>query len=231
MSNPHDAARFARAAAGTPENTSPAYGAQEPDEDRPRITDKRRIDPDTGTLREPATGSPSEGVAAPTEAATDPVAAQVADLERQLAERTEDVQRVSADYANYRRRVDRDRAAVGEQALASVLVGLLPVLDDIDRARAHGELVGGFQKVAEGLEATLGKLGLQAFGEAGEPFDPTVHEALMHQLSPEVTETTCVEVLQRGYRIGERIIRPARVAVADPEPTAPATPTTEDDDD
>lgn len=230
MSHPHDAARFARAE-GTPgDRRDPGHGADEPDEERPRVTDRRRIDPDTGTLRVPVPPSTDEGVAADEGAGTGPAALQVADLERQLAERTDDLQRVSADYANYRRRVDRDRVAVGEQALASVLIGLLPVLDDIDRARAHGELVGGFQKVAEGLETTLSKLGLEAFGEAGEPFDPTVHEALMHRLSPDVTETTCVEVLQRGYRIGERVIRPARVAVADPEPAAPAAPASEDDD-
>jgi molecular chaperone GrpE len=231
VSHPHDAARFARAEGTPKDRRDPGHGADEPDEERPRVTDRRRIDPDTGTLRVPVPPSTDEGVAAVDEgAATGPAALQVADLERQLAERTDDLQRVSADYANYRRRVDRDRAAVGEQALASVLIGLLPVLDDIERARAHGELVGGFQKVAEGLEATLSKLGLEAFGEAGEPFDPTVHEALMHRLSRDVTETTCVEVLQRGYRIGERVIRPARVAVADPEPAAPATPTSEDDD-
>src|SRR5215813_2288882 len=134
----------------------------------------------------------------------------------QLAERTADLQRVSAEYANYRKRVERDRAAVREQALANVLHGLLPVLDDIGRAREHGELVGGFKSVAESLEATVTKLGLVSFGENGEPFDPKVHEALMHSYSTDVTEPTCVQVLQPGYRVGERILRPARVAVAEP---------------
>jgi molecular chaperone GrpE len=101
--------------------------------------------------------------------------------------------------------------------LASVLVGVLPVLDDIDRAAAHGEVEGGFKLVADGLETTLAKLGLQRFGEAGEPFDPTVHEAMTHALSAEVTEPTCAEIYQPGYRIGERILRPARVAVVDPD--------------
>ena len=134
----------------------------------------------------------------------------------QLAERTADLQRVSAEYANYRKRVERDRAAVREQALANVLHGLLPVLDDIGRAREHGELVGGFKSVAESLEAAVTKLGLESFGEDGEPFDPKVHEALMHSYSPDVTEPTCVRVLQPGYKIGDRTLRPARVAVAEP---------------
>jgi molecular chaperone GrpE len=140
----------------------------------------------------------------------------------QLAERTADLQRVTAEYANYRKRVERDRQAVREQAVANVLSGLLPVLDDIGRAREHGELVGGFKSVAESLEAAVTKLGLDSFGENGEPFDPKVHEALMHSYSTDVTEPTCVQILQPGYRVGERILRPARVAVAEPgEPEGP----------
>ena len=104
--------------------------------------------------------------------------------------------------------------------MASVLTELLPVLDDIGRAREHEELKGGFKAVAEALESAAGKLGLTVFGTAGEPFDPNIHEALMHSYSAEVTEPTCVQVLQPGYKVGERILRPARVAVA--EPTDPA---------
>jgi molecular chaperone GrpE len=133
-----------------------------------------------------------------------------------LAERTADLQRVQAEYANYRKRVERDRVAVREQALANVLSALLPVLDDIGRAREHGELTGGFKSVGESLETTAAKLGLESFGDAGEPFDPRVHEALMHSYSPEVTEPTAVQILQPGYKVGDRIIRPARVAVAEP---------------
>ncbi len=133
-----------------------------------------------------------------------------------LAERTADLQRLQAEYANYRKRVERDRLAVREQALANVLNELLPVLDDIGRAREHGELTGGFKSVAERLEGIAVKLGLVPFGEAGEPFDPTLHEALMHSYSSEVTEPTAVQILQPGYKVGERIIRPARVAVAEP---------------
>jgi molecular chaperone GrpE len=137
-----------------------------------------------------------------------------------LAERTADLQRLQAEYANYRKRVERDRGTVRDLALATVIAELLPVLDDIGRAREHGELTGGFKAVAESLEAAAGKLGLTTFGEAGEEFDPNVHEALLHSYSPEVTETTCVQILQPGYKFGERILRPARVAVA--EPTDPA---------
>jgi molecular chaperone GrpE len=141
------------------------------------------------------------------------------------AERTADLQRVTAEYANYRKRVERDRAAVREQAVANVLSGLVPVLDDIGRAREHEELVGGFKSVAESLEAAVTKLGLESFGEDGEPFDPKVHEALMHSYSPDVTEPTCIKILQPGYRVGERILRPARVEVAEPgEAEAPDEP-------
>ncbi|MFE0427577.1 nucleotide exchange factor GrpE, partial [Streptomyces sp. NPDC058953] len=137
-----------------------------------------------------------------------------------LAERTADLQRLQAEYQNYRRRVERDRVTVKEIATATLLTELLPVLDDIGRARDHGELVGGFKSVAESLETGVAKMGLQQFGKEGEPFDPTIHEALMHSYAPDVTETTCVAVLQPGYRIGERTIRPARVAVAEPQPGA-----------
>ncbi|NSC22863.1 nucleotide exchange factor GrpE [Streptomyces albus subsp. chlorinus] len=137
-----------------------------------------------------------------------------------LNERTQDLQRLQAEFQNYRRRVERDRAAVKEIAVANLLAELLPVLDDIGRARDHGELVGGFKSVAESLEMVAAKMGLMQFGKEGEPFDPTVHEALMHSYSPDVTETTCVQILQPGYRIGERTIRPARVGVAEPQPGA-----------
>ena len=139
------------------------------------------------------------------------------ELASQLAERTADLQRVTAEYANYRKRVDRDRLAVREQALANVLSALLPVLDDIGRAREHGELVGGFKSVAESLESAVTKLGLTSFGTEGEPFDPKVHEALTHSYSADVAEPTCVHILQPGYMVGERILRPARVAVAEPD--------------
>jgi molecular chaperone GrpE len=147
--------------------------------------------------------------------------AQLDQVRGALSERTGDLQRLQAEYQNYRRRVERDRIAVKEIAVANLLTELLPVLDDIGRAREHGELVGGFKSVAESLETVAAKLGLQQFGKEGEPFDPLVHEALMHSYSPDVTQTTCVQILQPGYRIGERNLRPARVAVAEPQPGSP----------
>jgi molecular chaperone GrpE len=142
------------------------------------------------------------------------------ELASRLAERTADLQRVTAEYANYRKRVDRDRLAVREQALANVLSALLPVLDDIGRAREAGELVGGFKSVADSLESAVTKLGLVSFGTEGETFDPNVHEALTHSYSADVAEPTCVQILQPGYQVGERILRPARVAVAEPDDSA-----------
>ncbi|WP_327289654.1 nucleotide exchange factor GrpE [Streptomyces sp. NBC_01198] len=146
--------------------------------------------------------------------------AQLDQVRTALNERTADLQRLQAEYQNYRRRVERDRTAVKEIAVANLLTELLPVLDDIGRAREHGELVGGFKSVAESLETVAAKLGLQQFGKEGEAFDPLVHEALMHSYSPDVTQTTCVQILQPGYRLGERNLRPARVAVAEPQPGA-----------
>ncbi|KAF2778723.1 nucleotide exchange factor GrpE [Streptomyces coelicoflavus] len=146
--------------------------------------------------------------------------AQLDQARTALGERTADLQRLQAEYQNYRRRVERDRVAVKEIAVANLLSELLPVLDDIGRAQEHGELVGGFKSVADSLETVIAKMGLQQFGKEGEPFDPTIHEALMHSYAPDVTETTCVAILQPGYRIGERTIRPARVAVAEPQPGA-----------
>jgi len=188
---------------------------REPEEhEGPIIRDRRRLDPETGAVREP-TAPAGEGAdgASPEAVGT----TEAASLEVTLAERTADLQRLQADYTNYRRRVERDREAVREQGLANVLTNLLPVLDDIGRAREHGELEGGFKSVAEALEAAVGKLGLQRFGEPGEPFDPAVHEALTHSHSAEVTEPTAVQVFQPGYRIGARVVRPARVGVAEPE--------------
>jgi molecular chaperone GrpE len=141
------------------------------------------------------------------------------------AERLADLQRLQAEYVNYKRRVDRDRALVQERVVRDVLESVLPVLDDIQAARDHGDLTEGpFAAIADKLEATLGKYGLQRFGTKGEQFDPMQHEALMHapwptddaELPGGVTATTVVTVLQPGYRAGEQVLRPARVAVADP---------------
>jgi molecular chaperone GrpE len=185
---------------------------------------------------EPKAADPSEEEEAAAPAGdTDPsvgLTAQLDQVRTALGERTADLQRLQAEYQNYRRRVERDRVTVKEIAVANLLTELLPVLDDVGRAREHGELVGGFKSVAESMETTVAKLGLQQFGKEGEPFDPTIHEALMHSYAPDVTETTCVAILQPGYRIGERTIRPARVAVAEPQPGAtPAAAKEEKTDD
>ena len=130
---------------------------------------------------------------------------------------TEDLQRLQAEYANYRKRVERDRALASELAVGSVLGELLSILDDIDRASEHGELQGGFKSVADQLTSLTTKLGLEKFGTEGEEFDPQIHEALMHQTSAEVLVATASKILQPGYKFKDRILRPARVAVTDPE--------------
>ncbi|MEU6309679.1 nucleotide exchange factor GrpE [Streptomyces sp. NPDC047014] len=186
-------------------------------DEKPEVPDEAASDD-----AEPKAADPSaEGEAAPAGEGQDvALLAQLDQARTALNERTADLQRLQAEYQNYRRRVERDRITVKEIAVASLLTELLPTLDDIGRAREHGELVGGFKSVAESLETVAAKMGLQQFGKEGEPFDPTVHEALMHSYAPDVTETTCVAILQPGYRIGERTIRPARVAVAEPQPGA-----------
>ena len=135
----------------------------------------------------------------------------------EVAVLTSDLQRVQAEYANYRKRVDRDRITANEITTAIVLSELLPVLDDISRAEEHGELTGGFKAVADQLLTITTKLGLSQFADVDVPFDPNIHEALMHATSPDVTETSVTQVLQPGYKFKERVIRPARVAVTDPE--------------
>ncbi len=187
-------------------------------QDEPVIRDSRRIDPETGELRTPSSEVKEESAAPAEEVVDEAVESPVeSDLQRQLDERTADLQRLQAEYVNYRKRVERDRVAVREQAIAGVLADLLPVLDSIDKAREHDELVGAFKSVGESLETTLGKLGLEKYGSVGEPFDPNVHEALTHVPTPDATEESVLEVYQPGYRVGERVVRPARVVVAGPQ--------------
>jgi molecular chaperone GrpE len=181
----------------------------------PVVHDRRRIDPETGQLRKGAATSRAAADAEPTSG--NPLDAARAEA----AERLDDLRRLQAEYVNYRRRVERDRDTARENAVASVLLDLLPVLDDIGRARDHGDLTGGFRSVADALEATVTKLGLERYGEPGDPFDPTVHEALMHEYSDEVEVPTCTQILMPGYRYGSRILRPARVAVAEPTEALP----------
>jgi molecular chaperone GrpE len=187
------------------------------------IRDRRTIDQESKVDTPETASSKAKGAhrAADDDVEEEPamagLGAELEALRGELEERTRDLQRVSAEYANYRKRVDRDRGAAAEQTTGQVLTALLPVLDDIDRAREHGDLVGTFATVAEALGASVGKYGLVAFGEKGDSFDPTRHEAVAHLTSPDVTEPTCVEVMRRGYTLGERLLRPALVAVADPE--------------
>lgn len=196
----------------------------------PVVRDRRRLDPQTGEVRDqgvdpgpaPAAGRGRRPATArdDTGGSADPGDALAA-ARAEAAEHLDDLRRLQAEYVNYRRRVERDREAVRENAIASVLGELLGVLDDIGRARDHGDLTGGFRSVGEALEATTTKLGLVRFGEPGDVFDPTVHEALMHEYSDEVTVPTCTQILMPGYRYGQRIIRPARVAVAEPTEALP----------
>ena len=184
--------------------------------------DNRRIDPENYAVREPPGPAP-EGVSAN----VDDAFAEIVDgivvegepesADAKVAELTADLQRVHAEYANYRKRVDRERESTRDQVVGSTLAELLPILDDIGRAREHGDLDGAFKSVAEALEATVTRLGIERFGIAGEDFDPTIHEAISHQHSADVTGPTCVSVFQQGYRFKGRILRPAIVAVADPE--------------
>jgi molecular chaperone GrpE len=171
--------------------------------------------------------TPADEPSAGARAGADPVEESEPDLVSDLATAqsavaalTDDLKRLQAEYVNYKRRVDRDRELVRQNAMFAVLTGLMPVLDDLDRAREHGELEGGFKAVADSLERIVAAHGLEKFGKPGDEFDPRLHEALMHSHSPDVSTTTCQNVITAGYRIGERVVRPARVTVVDPEPQA-----------
>jgi molecular chaperone GrpE len=185
----------------------------QPEDGQPVVRDRRRIDPETGAVREPAAEQAPAATEEPEQA---PAPDRVAELTQALAERTADLQRLQAEYVNYKRRVDRDREAQRELAVASVLTGLLHTLDDIGRAREAGELEGAFKAVAESVERVAEKAGLVRYGEVGDAFDPRIHEALVHNYSDEVDGPTATMVMQPGYRLGDRILRPARVAVSEP---------------
>jgi molecular chaperone GrpE len=161
------------------------------------------------------TGAATEDVSAETSVEDVEVAApgQVTDP---VAALTTDLQRLQAEYANYRKRVERDRAVAHENAVAAVLSELLALLDDIDRAEEHGELTGGFKAVAEQLNSITSRIGLEKYGTAGEAFDPQIHEALMHDEPSDVVVATAVKILQSGYKYKERVLRPARVSVTEP---------------
>lgn len=139
------------------------------------------------------------------------------EAEKLAEERLEDLLRLQAEYANYRKRVERDRVAVQEHALAETVKAFLPVLDDLDRAEQHGDLGDGpFAVIAHKIRSILEKKGLDKFGEAGEAFDPQLHEAIARLPQPGAESETIADVVEAGYRIGERLLRPAKVAVAVP---------------
>lgn len=184
------------------------------------FVDNRKIDPETGEIREPAAdgaagpgaGNGAEGKDATT--GNDGGAEVLTDTSIELAERTADLQRLTAEYANYRRRVERDRKAAIDTAKASVVTELLGVLDDLDRARAHGDLESGpLRSVADKLALALQKQGLDEFGTEGEPFDPTLHEAVQHEGSGH--DPVIGMVMRKGYRFGDRVLRHALVGVTD----------------
>ena len=188
----------------------------------PKVTDKRRLDPKTGAVRGKAHAAPD--LSAATDVPDDVSSVEGDEIHPDTtfaADLTRDLQRLQAEYVNYKKRVDRDRELHHHVAVSSVVEALLPVLDDVHLARQHGDLEGGpFAAIADKLEATLAKFGVERFGQPGDAFDPTVHEALMHieaELAEGTEVTTVVQVLQPGYKMGERLVRAARVAVADPQ--------------
>ena len=204
--------------AGFDDNTERVADPLDPDpEPVPPGTGPRPVEPEAvpqpvpGTVPEAAPADGAEG--GPDEVVADLAAARTA-----VDALTEDLQRLQAEYVNYKRRVERDRELVRQNATFSVLSAMLPVLDDLDRAREHGELEGGFKAVADSLERIVAAHGLVKFGAPGDPFDPRFHEALMHSHSPDVQTTTCQNIVSAGYQLGERVVRPARVTVVDPEP-------------
>lgn len=173
------------------------------------FTDKRRIDPQTGQVREgAATGAVPQGAA--------PEAAGAADNDK-IAELTADLQRVQADFTNYRKRALRDQETAAERAKAVVVSQLLPVIDDLDRARSHGDLEAGpLKSVADKLAAAFNSLGLVEFGAAGEEFDPSLHQAVQHE--GEGSSPVIGHVMRKGYKLGELVLRPAMVGVVDTDP-------------
>jgi molecular chaperone GrpE len=210
---------------------------QNPEE--PVIRDKRRIDPETGEVRRPAEGVESSDAAdaAPESGATDAAASEPAEYDDDVLtvddilnaaqaevrepsdEHLADLKRVTAEYANYRKRTEANREIERERAVGAVVAVLLPVLDDLDRAEKHGDLEGDapFATIAAKLRAAVERLGLTPFGEVGEPFDPQRHEAIFQQPSDEVETDTVAEVVETGYTLGGTLLRAAKVVVKTPE--------------
>lgn len=215
--------------------TSDAQGPEEHgSEDQPfHFTDKRKVTPEgqpKEAAPEGAAGAGSAEGGAEAGQAEDPLAgldfeptgeagddAALLAAQSEAAAHLDALQRERASFTNYRNRSLRDQEAARVRGVEDVLSALLPVLDDIDRARQHGELDGPFVAISEKLDASLAKFGIERYGVVGEEFDPTVHEALMHQVDPAATSATVNMVIEPGYRIGEKIVRAARVSVVGPE--------------
>ncbi|GAB3041014.1 nucleotide exchange factor GrpE [Parafrigoribacterium mesophilum] len=205
----------------------------EQNQDEPVVRDKRRIDPETGEVRHPeseTTGPATDATAENdgTDSFTEEDLAFLTDLAAEgdiadavvapesnlAAERLADLQRLQAEYVNYRKRVQRDRETARENAIAEVVKGLLPILDDLDRAHAHGDLEGTpLDLVAQKLRASFERYGLTAVGAKGDVFDHNLHEAIYQQPSSDVTVNTVADVIESGYLLGEKLLRPAKVAV------------------
>ena len=206
-----------------PRPTEPSAGAGSPGS-QPGPANPAAAQP--GPVRPPGTAQPG-GSPAPGSAAADPVPdpvlaaeaalaeAKASEAESKAIEALSDLKRITAEYANYRKRVDRDRELQRDQAVSTVIVELLPILDDVARAREHGELNGGFRAVADALNALATKYGIETYGEVGEVFDPTIHEAMTSEPSDEVDVPTVGAVYQVGYRLHGRVLRAALVAVQD----------------
>lgn len=193
-------------------------------ERRFEVRDKRRIDPATGELRDlPQPGSPAAdprdpaNAGQPVTATITGASAELAEARQEAAERTADLQRITAEYANYRKRVERDKQQATAAGKAAVVAELLGVLDDLERAGVHGDLTGAFKAVADKLTATLQRLGLEHYGAVGDEFDPNIHEAVQFATSTEVAHPTVTTVMRAGYHFGERVLRPAVVGVTGPE--------------
>ena len=184
------------------------------------VTDKRRIDPETGEIRERRQTGPAPSGPAPEAPSRARTSDEVAELKSTL-------QRVKAEYDNYRKRALRDQQLVAERTKAAVVTQLLPVLDDLDRARSHGDLESGpLKSVADKLATALEGLGLSGFGDEGDEFDPALHEAVQHE--GEGTHPIVGTVMRRGYKVGDQVVRHALVGVVDTVPDAEATPDTPD---
>ncbi len=196
-------------------DNTPSEGAEEP-----VIRDKRRVDPETGEVREKAAAQ--DGAAPDDEAVVEELSeADQALLDQAatdlVAEMRSDMLRAQAELVNFRQRVERDRQANRDAVIAEVIRSLLPALDDLSRAEAHGDLEGSpLELVAQKLRGGFERYGLKQIGEKGEPFDPSLHEAVVQFPTPDVTVNTIADVIEPGYTLGDRLVRAAKVAVSVP---------------